>query len=344
MYSKGKKDLVSGSFLSFSLIAQEIIASIFAVHAYLQGDMGLATFYLALASALIVALGVFYIFDHQHLAKLLLTSTLICGFFFLLIIVQGTGSLMWCLSIVPVLVGIYAHRHSLLILLLIFLTTTWVLSGGDILRPESQYDRTLVLQFLSAFLILAIFTLAMNRSRADSLSRFQNLTSQMDQISQQDALTNLPIRQSMEAHLELKYQQYLLDKEVFSILLIDLDHFKFINDCYGYDVGDNILCIIAQMLQRSLRDQDVISRWGGNEFMVLLHGATGDNAVKVGDRLRLTAKKIDLQAPQGDKLTIGLSLSVASSDKCTGVDDLISTAENGIYQAKQMGRDRVVMG
>ena len=98
------------------------------------------------------------------------------------------------------------------------------------------------------------------------------------------------------------------------------------------------------MLQRSLRDQDVISRWGGNEFMVLLHGATGDNAVKVGDRLRLTAKKIDLQAPQGDKLTIGLSISVAASDKCTGVDDLISTAENGIYQAKQMGRDRVVMG
>jgi diguanylate cyclase (GGDEF)-like protein len=144
--------------------------------------------------------------------------------------------------------------------------------------------------------------------------------------------------------LELKYQQYLVDKEVFSILLIDLDRFKFINDCYGYDVGDNILCITAQMLQRSLRDQDVISRWGGNEYMVLLHGATGDNATKVGDRLRLNARKLDIQAPQGDKLTISLSLGGASSDKCTGVDNLISTAENGIYQAKHMGRDRVVIG
>jgi len=344
MYSKGKKDLVSGSFLSFSLIAQEIITSAFAVHAYVQSNMVLATFFLALASALIVALSVFYIFDHPHLAKLLLTGTLICGFYFLLIRVQGTGSLMWCLSIIPVLVGIFAHRHSLLILLFIFITTAWILSGGAIPLPEPQYNRTLAVQFLSTFLVLAIFTLALNRSRFDSLSRYQNLTSQMDEISRRDALTDLPIRQSMEDHLELKYQQYILDKEVFSILLIDLDHLKFINDCYGYDVGDNILCITAEMLQRSLRDQDVISRWGGNEFMVLLHGATGDNAAKVGDRLRLNARKLDIQAPQGDKLTISLSLGGASSDKCTGVDNLISTAENGIYQAKHMGRDRVVIG
>ena len=344
MYSKGKKDLVSGSFLPFSLIAQKVIASICAVYAYYQGDMALATFYLAVASVLILALGVFYISDRQRLAKFLLTGTLICGVFFLLIIIQGIGTLMWCLSIIPVLVGIFAHRHSLLILILIFAATAWILSGAATLLPKPQYDSRLVVHFLSAFLILAIFTLAMNRSRADSLSRFQNLTSQMDHISQQDALTDLPIRQSMEAHLALKYDQYLLDKDVFSIILIDLDHLKFINDCYGYDVGDNILCITAQMLQRSLRDQDVISRWEGNEFMVLLHGATGDNAVKVGERLRLTAKKIDLQAPQGDKLILGLSLSVASCDKCTGVDDLISMAENGIYQAKHMGRDRVVMG
>jgi len=344
MYSKGKKDLVSGNFLSFALITQKIIATVCAVYAYQQGDMRLATFYLALASILIVALGVLYIFDHYHLAKLLLTGALICGFFFLLIIVPGTGSLMWCLTIIPVLVGIFAHRHSLLILLCIFSTTIWVLNGGAIPLPEPRYERTLVVQFLFAFLILATFTLAMNRSRADSLLRFQNLTSQMDQISQQDALTDLPIRKSMEAQLELKYQQYLLDKDVFSILLVDLDHLKFINDCYGYDVGDNILCITAKMLQRSLRDQDIVSRWGGNKFMVLLHGATGDNAARVGDRLRLNAKKIDIQTPQGDQLILGLSLSVASCDKCTGVDDLISTAENGIYQAKHMGRDRVVIG
>ena len=81
MYSKGKKDLVSGSFLPFSLIAQKVIASICAVYAYYQGDMALATFYLAVASMLILALGVFYISDRQRLAKFLLTGTLICGFF-----------------------------------------------------------------------------------------------------------------------------------------------------------------------------------------------------------------------------------------------------------------------
>ena len=347
MYSKAKanNDIASGSFLCFALVAQEMITSVFALYSYSQGDMLLATFYLALASTLIVALGVFYIFDQQRLAKLLLTSTLICGFFFLLIIVQGIGSLMWCLSIVPVLVGIFAYRHSLLILILIFAITIWILGSDVIPMSEPHYESKLIAQFLSAFLIIAIFTLAMNRSGFDNVSTYQNLTSQIDEVSQLqlDALTKLPTRQSMERHLELKYQQYLLDKHVFSILLVDLDHFKFINDCYGHDVGDNILCITTEMLQRSLRDQDVIARWGGNEFMVLLHGATGGNAVRVGDRLRLNAKRLDVQT-KGDALTFCLSLGVASIDKCTDVDDLISTAENGIYQAKHMGRDRVVIG
>ncbi len=343
MYSKANNDITSGGFLCFSLISLEIITSALGLYSYYQGDMVLATFYLVLASTLILALGVFYIFDQHRLAKLLLTSTLIGGFFFLLIIVQSTGSLLWCLSIIPVLVGIFARRYSLLILVLIFSVTIWLLNSDVIPKPEPHYESGLIVQFLSAFLILAIFTLAMNRSGFNHVSTYQNLNPQIEEISQLDALTKLPTRQSMERHLELKYQQYLLDRHIFSILLVDLDHFKFINDCYGHDAGDNVLCITADMLQKSLRDQDVIARWGGNEFMVLLHGATGSNAVKVGDRLRLNAKRLNVQT-KGNVLTVCLSLGVASIDKCTDVDDLISTAENGIYQAKHMGRDRVVIG
>ena len=108
-------------------------------------------------------------------------------------------------------------------------------------------------------------------------------------------------------------------------------------------MGDEILYAVGQMLLEPLRDEDVVARWGGNEFMVLLPTANAEAAVNIAERLRTKATEIDMQA-QGDKLRISLSVGVASIDKCTGVDDLMSTAENGLYQAKHMGRDMVVVG
>ena len=90
------KDLVTGGFLSFSLMAQEIIATMFAFYSYRQGEMALATFYLAIAGVLLVALGIFYIFDRHDLARLLLAGTLLIGFFLLLLGASDASSLMWC--------------------------------------------------------------------------------------------------------------------------------------------------------------------------------------------------------------------------------------------------------
>jgi diguanylate cyclase (GGDEF)-like protein len=165
----------------------------------------------------------------------------------------------------------------------------------------------------------------------------------VDQIAHQDQLTQLPNRNNMEGRLEKKYQQYRLINQPFSILLADLDNFKFINDRYGHDVGDDILYAIGQVLSEPLRGEDIVARWGGNEFMVLLPTANSEAAVNIAERLRAAASELDMDA-QGDKLRISLSVGVASIDKCTGIDDLLSTAENGLYQAKHMGRDMVVVG
>ena len=108
-------------------------------------------------------------------------------------------------------------------------------------------------------------------------------------------------------------------------------------------MGDEVLYAIGQMLLEPLRDEDVVARWGGNEFMVLLPTANSEAAVNIAERLRTKATEIQMQA-QGDKLRISPSVGLASIDKCTGVDDLMSTAENGLYQAKHMGRDMVVVG
>ena len=349
MSTKDNKDLITGGFLSFSLMAQEIIAIMFAFYSYRQGEMGLATFYLAIAGVLIVALGIFYIFEHHSLARLLLATTLFVGFFFLLVGASDPTSLMWCLTIVPVLVGVFGHRESLTMLIALFTASTWIFCGGAMPFPVPEYSDILVVRFLSSYAIIAAFAIAMDNSRFDSLIKYQDLSSRVDEITHQDVLTQLPNRHSMEGHLALQYQQYQLVKQYqmvnapFSILLAALDNFKFINDRYGHDVGDEILYAIGQMLQKPLRDEDIVARWGGNEFMVLLPNACSEAAVNIAERLRTKATEIEMQA-QGDRLRISLSMGVASIDKCTGVDDLMSTAENGLYQAKHMGRDMIVAG
>ena len=126
----------------------------------------------------------------------------------------------------------------------------------------------------------------------------------------------------------------------FSILLADLDNFKFINDRYGHDVGDEVLHAIGALLSEPLRGEDVVARWGGNEFMVLLPTANSEEAVNIAERLRAQAGRL----AQGDQLLVSLSIGVASIEKCTGIVDLISTGENGLYQAKHMGRDMVIVG
>jgi diguanylate cyclase (GGDEF)-like protein len=343
MTETDSKDSIPSGFLFFSLVAQEIITVLFAFYSYQQGDMSTATFYLAVAGLLLVSLGIHSIFDRPQLARALLAFLLVSSFFYLLTATSDSSVMMWCLTIIPVLVGTFGYRYSILILSSVFAVAVWLLYGTPQIIVVPDYSDVSIVRFLSAYIALSLFAVAMDISHSRSLNKYKDLSLRVDQIAHQDQLTQLPNRHDMERRLEKKYQQYRLINQPFSVLLADLDNFKFINDRYGHDAGDDVLHAIGVLLGEPLRGEDVVARWGGNEFMVLLPTANADAAVNIAERLRSQAGKLTMEA-QGDKLRISLSVGVASIDKCTGIDDLISTAENGLYQAKHMGRDMVVVG
>ncbi|EAS48033.1 GGDEF domain protein [marine gamma proteobacterium HTCC2207] len=336
-------DSIPRGFLSFSLVSQEIISVLFAFYSYYQGDMDLATFYLAMAALLLVGLGIHSIFDRPRTARLLLATVMIGSYFYLLSGASDGSALLWCLTIIPVLVGCFGYRSSVFILGAVLIGSAWLFYGPSLFILMPAYSDVTLVRFLSSFAVLSVFAIAMDNSHSRSLNRYKDLSRRVDQIAHQDQLTKLPNRHDMEQRLEKKYQQYRLVNQPFSILLADLDNFKFINDRYGHDVGDEVLHAIGVLLSEPLRGEDVVARWGGNEFMVLLPTANSEAAVNIAERLRAQAGKLAKEA-QGDQLRISLSVGVASIDKCTGIDDLISTAENGLYQAKHMGRDMVIVG
>ncbi|WP_170976571.1 sensor domain-containing diguanylate cyclase [Rhizobium sp. FKL33] len=130
-------------------------------------------------------------------------------------------------------------------------------------------------------------------------------------------------------------------KPFVALISFDLDHFKQINDRHGHLVGDQVLTRVTQACRRTLRNRDVIARMGGEEFAVLLEGATPQVAMAVAERLRQAISAIDFGDLDVD-LTVSASFGVAMASAATAhIDDVLNEADKALYQAKAAGRNRV---
>ncbi len=184
---------------------------------------------------------------------------------------------------------------------------------------------------LGAALVLLSFGIAMRQ-----LWRARNLKA----LSETDALTGVPNRRAL-LH---KGQQAFLDSrrrmKALTLLALDIDHFKAVNDAYGHATGDAVLARIAQECQRALRQHDLIGRIGGEEFAGLLPGTSLEKAVQVAERIRGGVAALDLDdLVPGLRVTI--SLGVAALDRQDGAfASLLDRADKALYRAKESGRDR----
>ena len=148
-----------------------------------------------------------------------------------------------------------------------------------------------------------------------------------------DGLTGLPNRRSLEQQM----RQIALSDKAFTVVMCDLDHFKMLNDTHGHAAGDNALRTFSEVLRQSLRDQDRVGRWGGEEFSFVLVGAGAANAEEMVNRLRKRLAQT-LQMGKGPRFTA--SFGIADSAMSRRPEDLIRLADVALYQAKASGRDR----
>ncbi len=123
-----------------------------------------------------------------------------------------------------------------------------------------------------------------------------------------------------------------------SIILFDIDYFKKVNDTYGHDIGDEVLKLISKTIAGSLREGDTASRWGGEELMVLLLGATENDAIKKAEEIRELISNLSFSVPG---LRVTISSGVVSSEEGVGLSELIKRADEALYKAKENGRNRV---
>lgn len=124
-----------------------------------------------------------------------------------------------------------------------------------------------------------------------------------------------------------------------SVILFDTDYFKKVNDTYGHLVGDEVLKIVSEVVENSLREGDTACRWGGEEIAVLLLGANEKDAIAKANEIREEISKLKFSVPE---LSITISAGVASSEKDINLLGLIERADQALYKAKETGRNKVV--
>jgi len=176
-----------------------------------------------------------------------------------------------------------------------------------------------------------------------SLKKEAELVKQLEKLSLTDTLTNIPNRRYIMSLITKQFDRARLEEVMFSILILDLDRFKHLNDVYGHLVGDELLKHTAKVIKKYLRPQDHVGRFGGEEFIVLLPETATETALLLGERLRNNiAVNSLLLGTHSLKVTVSIGVASFRSEDTT-INKILSRADQGLYQAKQQGRDRVVM-
>ena len=160
------------------------------------------------------------------------------------------------------------------------------------------------------------------------------------QSAMTDPLTGLLNRRAMDAELTIARARAIRHEQPYALMMADLDHFKRVNDAHGHEVGDEVLVELAHRLERTVRTEDRVARWGGEEFLLLVQDADEKGAMNVAEKIRRVVAQTPFATSAG-ALQITLSVGLAIYDEATPADDLVAQADHALYQAKQNGRNRV---
>ncbi|MDX2175086.1 MAG: GGDEF domain-containing protein [Candidatus Sumerlaeia bacterium] len=169
------------------------------------------------------------------------------------------------------------------------------------------------------------------------------LLEQLERRAMHDGLTGLFNRQAFMERFELECQRTQRHKHQVSLLILDLDHFKLVNDTYGHQAGDEALRRVAAVLNESIRETDTVGRAGGEEFMVLLPETAQPGAELLAERIRAAVEQIAFPAAE-ETVRLTASIGVASTfGRAAHADTLMARADRALYRAKGEGRNRVVV-
>ncbi len=170
------------------------------------------------------------------------------------------------------------------------------------------------------------------------------LMEKLHDSSLRDGMTNLYNRRFLEEFIDKLMSQAQREENNYHIMMIDVDFFKMVNDTYGHDVGDTVIVALAKILKDNIREADLAIRYGGEEFIIMLHNSTDEGALKVAQKIHSAFAKLIFDVGVNEKLhkTISIGMAKYPSDGDT-IWKCIKYADTALYEAKNTGRNKIVV-
>ena len=218
-------------------------------------------------------------------------------------------------------------------------------------NAPARVNLALELVFAFAYAVVIALTvqlgsqiMGMRASLARRNHQLQAAYAEMRRQAVQDTLTGLPNRLALMERLgqeTARRSRLAEDGKALALALLDLDRFKLINDTHGHPVGDAVLLAAAEVLQRNVRRQDFVGRFGGEEFLLIVPDTDASGAREAAERLRQALTATPLDGLPVDRISV--SIGVALHNPAEPVEATLSRADDALYSAKRQGRDQVVM-
>ncbi|MFQ5482727.1 MAG: GGDEF domain-containing protein, partial [Nitrospinaceae bacterium] len=178
--------------------------------------------------------------------------------------------------------------------------------------------------------------------REELIQELVSAKQSLEKTSRTDPLTRLSNRRDMSDKMRFERSRSDRHNLLFSILIGDVDHFKKVNDNYGHEAGDSVLVAVSKALKESVRAHDMVGRWGGEEFLILLPGTGADGALTAAEKILEKMESIEV-VDQGQTIKITMSVGGAVYKSGDSIESCINEADKALYEAKEGGRNRVVI-
>jgi diguanylate cyclase (GGDEF)-like protein len=214
----------------------------------------------------------------------------------------------------------------------------------DVLNHENQQNPSLSEHLLRA---INFINIAISFSAVALISFYfrlasMNLEQELEKLANTDPLTGLLNRRSMQELLETQRSLSSRSGLNFTIIFVDIDHFKGFNDTFGHSCGDYVLCEVASFMKNHLRLGDAIARWGGEEFLIMLPDTSIKGARTIAEKIRLGVAEKHFHLA-GNDFSVTLTLGLSQHEHQTTIDESLKRADEALYQGKLAGRN-LVMG
>ena len=240
--------------------------------------------------------------------------------------------------------------RQMLGVLLYSLVAFGVASGVVAARDEPDYPPVVAAAYVGMVVVVLLsstFLTTRVQSTREHLRRqkaeLAQALEQIRQLATHDDLTGLLNRRAMLDRMQLEQCRSLRSGSPLLIAQLDIDHFKVVNDTHGHAAGDLVLQSFADTVRRNVRDTDVLARWGGEEFVLLLCDTPAADAVALMERLRQAVQAMQVPVPQGDgPITVTVSIGLARHTPADPLAGTLERADRALYAAKAGGRNRVV--